>query len=100
MFFTTGHRPRTVQRVALGAKPDGKLTTLIHEGTGETSRYEQYIEALTSPSSFMYSCPNVVPPVFRAQARKTMLHALGLDNGHKNFERRSPAQGVKIVHAE
>jgi xanthine dehydrogenase YagR molybdenum-binding subunit len=58
-FSTTGHRPRTVQRVALGATPDGKLTGLIHEGTGETSRYEQFVEALTAPSAFMYSCPNV-----------------------------------------
>ncbi|XIA65718.1 molybdopterin cofactor-binding domain-containing protein [Bradyrhizobium sp. TZ2] len=24
MFFTTGHRPRTVQRIALGATADGK----------------------------------------------------------------------------
>ena len=59
MFFTTGHRPRTLQRVALGATPDGKLTSLIHEGSAETSRYEQYVEALTSVSGFMYSCPNV-----------------------------------------
>jgi xanthine dehydrogenase YagR molybdenum-binding subunit len=59
MFFATGHRPRTVQRLALGATPDGKLTSLIHEGTGETSRYEQYTEALTTISNFMYSCPNV-----------------------------------------
>jgi xanthine dehydrogenase YagR molybdenum-binding subunit len=59
MFYTTGHRPRTVQRVALGATTDGRLTSLIQEGAGETSRYEQFIEALTSASSFMYSCPNV-----------------------------------------
>jgi xanthine dehydrogenase YagR molybdenum-binding subunit len=59
MFFTTGHRPRTLQRVALGATPDGKLTSLVHEGDGETSRYEQFIEALTNASSSMYSCPNV-----------------------------------------
>jgi xanthine dehydrogenase YagR molybdenum-binding subunit len=59
MFFATGHRPRTVQRLALGATPDGKLTSLIHDGTGETSRYEQYTEALTTISNFMYSCPNV-----------------------------------------
>jgi xanthine dehydrogenase YagR molybdenum-binding subunit len=58
MFFTTGHRPRTVQRVALSATPDGKLTSLIHEGAGETSRYEQFIEALTSATGHMYSCPN------------------------------------------
>ena len=58
-FFTTGHRPRTIQRVALGASADGKLTGLVHEGTGETSRYEQFVEALTANSSFMYACPNV-----------------------------------------
>lgn len=59
MFFTTGHRPRTQQRVAIGATGDGRLTSLIHEGLGETSRYEQFIEALTAASSFLYSCPNV-----------------------------------------
>jgi xanthine dehydrogenase YagR molybdenum-binding subunit len=59
MFFTTGHRPRTLQRIALGATPDGKLVSLIHEGTAETSRYEQFIEALTLNSGFMYACPNV-----------------------------------------
>jgi xanthine dehydrogenase YagR molybdenum-binding subunit len=45
--------PTTVQR-ALGASPDGKVTSLIHKGTGETSRYEQCIEGLTRVSSFMY----------------------------------------------
>ncbi|MDH6590285.1 xanthine dehydrogenase YagR molybdenum-binding subunit [Variovorax sp. TBS-050B] len=68
MFFATGHRPRTIQRLALGATPDGRLTSLIHEGTGETSRYEQFVEALTSVSSFMYACPNV-----RTQYRLTAL---------------------------
>lgn len=59
MFFTTGHRPRALQRVALGATKDGKLTSIIHEGTGETSRYEQFVEALTAPTGFMYACPNI-----------------------------------------
>lgn len=59
MFFTTGHRPRTLQRIALGATRDGKITSFIHEGTGETSRHEQFVEALTAPSSFMISCANV-----------------------------------------
>jgi len=59
MFFTTGHRPRTRQRVALGSTNDGRLTAVVHEGTGETSRYEQFVEALTSATTFMYSCPNV-----------------------------------------
>ncbi len=59
MSYTTGHRPRELQRMALGAAPDGRLTSIIHEGTGETSRYEQFVEALTAPTDFMYSCPNV-----------------------------------------
>lgn len=59
MFFTTGHRPRTLQRIALGATRDGKLTSVVHEGTGETSRYEEFMEALTSVTTFLYSCPNV-----------------------------------------
>jgi xanthine dehydrogenase YagR molybdenum-binding subunit len=59
MFFATGHRPRTLQRVSIGATLDGKLSSLIHEGTGETSRYEQFVEALVASSSYMVSCPNV-----------------------------------------
>jgi xanthine dehydrogenase YagR molybdenum-binding subunit len=59
MFFATGHRPRTLQRVALGATPEGRLTGVVHEGTGETSRYEQFMEALTGVTDYLYSCPNV-----------------------------------------
>ncbi|MFC1460807.1 xanthine dehydrogenase family protein molybdopterin-binding subunit [Microvirga arabica] len=59
MFFTTGHRPRTLQRVAVGATRDGRITGIIHEGNGETSRYEEFTEALLSATSYMYSCPNV-----------------------------------------
>ncbi len=58
-FHTTGHRPRTLQRVALSATADGRLTGIVHEGTAETSRYEQYVEALTAVTPFLYSCPNV-----------------------------------------
>jgi xanthine dehydrogenase YagR molybdenum-binding subunit len=59
MFFTTGHRPRTLQRIALGATPEGRLTAVVHEGAGETSRYEQFTEALTTVTDYLYSCPNV-----------------------------------------
>jgi xanthine dehydrogenase YagR molybdenum-binding subunit len=59
MFYDTGHRPRATQRVALGATADGHLTAVVHEGVGETSRYEQFIEGMTSVSTYMYSCPHV-----------------------------------------
>jgi len=58
-FYTTGHRPLTHQRVRLSATPEGRLTHVEHEGTAETSRYEQYAEALVSATQYMYSCPNL-----------------------------------------
>jgi CO/xanthine dehydrogenase Mo-binding subunit len=33
MFWSTGHRPETVQRVRLGAAQDGRLVALDHEAT-------------------------------------------------------------------
>lgn len=59
MFTLTGHRPQTRQRLALGADRDGRLRAVIHEAQGETSRYEQFIEALTAVTPYMYSCENV-----------------------------------------
>jgi xanthine dehydrogenase YagR molybdenum-binding subunit len=58
-FHMTGHRPRTLQRVQLSATPAGKLLRVIHHGTGETSRYEEFTEALTSATQYMYSCPDL-----------------------------------------
>lgn len=59
MFYTTGHRPRTVQRMALGATQDGKLVSVVHKAVADTSRYEQYVEAATSATNYMVSCSNV-----------------------------------------
>ena len=89
MFFTTGHRPRTVQEIALGATPDGKLTSIVHEGTGETSRYEQFIEALTAATGYMYSCPNV----------RTRYRLAPLDTGTPNHMR-GPGEASGIFALE
>lgn len=59
MFYSTGHRPRTIQRMALAAAPDGRLSAVIHEATAETSRYEQFVEAVTTVANYLYACPNV-----------------------------------------
>lgn len=59
MFHVTGSRPKTRQRVALGADAAGRLRAIIHEGIGETSRYETFIEALTSVTPMLYSCDDV-----------------------------------------
>jgi xanthine dehydrogenase YagR molybdenum-binding subunit len=59
MFYGVGYRPHTVQRVALGASREGRLTALVHDGYQETSTYEEYSEALINASRFLHSCANV-----------------------------------------
>jgi xanthine dehydrogenase YagR molybdenum-binding subunit len=57
--FTLGHRPQTLQRVALGAAADGKLEALIHEAFAETSQFEDYSENVVNWSGELYRCENV-----------------------------------------
>jgi xanthine dehydrogenase YagR molybdenum-binding subunit len=59
MYYGVGYRPHTVQRVALGASRDGRLTAVVHDGFQETSTYEDFTEALLNPTRFLHSCPNV-----------------------------------------
>ena len=59
MYYGVGYRPHTVQRVALGASRDGRLSAIVHEGYQETSTYEEFSEALINATRFLYSCPNV-----------------------------------------
>ena len=59
MYYGVGYRPHTVQRVALGASRDGRLTAIVHDGYQETSTYEEFSETLVSPTGFLHSCPNV-----------------------------------------
>lgn len=57
--FTFGHRPETVQKVKLAAQADGALTAIIHEAVAETSRGEDYVEAVVNWSAQLYRCDNV-----------------------------------------
>jgi xanthine dehydrogenase YagR molybdenum-binding subunit len=59
MYAGTGSRPETWQRVALGATREGTLTAIVHEATGETSMYEQYVERVLQPTAFLHGCANV-----------------------------------------
>ena len=60
MFSSHGHRPYTVQRVALGATRDGRLTAIVHEGTAQTSLYEENTENLVNASRMLYASPNCI----------------------------------------
>jgi xanthine dehydrogenase YagR molybdenum-binding subunit len=59
MFYGVGYRPHTVQRVALGASREGRLSAILHDGYQETSTYEEFSEALLNASRFLHSSPNV-----------------------------------------
>src|SRR5437867_10112430 len=59
MYYGVGYRPHTVQRLALGASRDGRLSAIVHDGSQETSPHEEFSEALLSPTGFLHSCPHV-----------------------------------------
>ena len=57
--FTFGYRPRTVQRLSLGAAADGTLQALTHQAIGQTSNFEDFTEHEVEWSGMLYQCPNV-----------------------------------------
>ncbi len=59
MFTGVGHRPRTQQRIRLGATPDGKLTAIRHDFYTETSINDDFVEHCGEQTPFLYSCPNL-----------------------------------------
>ena len=59
MFSNVGHRPRTQQRIRLGAAPDGKLSAIRHDFFTETSMLDDFIEHCGEQTPFIYSCPNL-----------------------------------------
>ncbi len=59
MFSNVGHRPRTEQRIRLGATRDGKLTAIRHDFLSETSVNDDFLEHCGEQTPFLYSCPNL-----------------------------------------
>jgi len=57
--FTFGYRPRTVQRLRLGAAANGRLLAIGHEAIGQTSRFEDFTEHVVEWSGMLYQCDNV-----------------------------------------
>ena len=59
MFQSVGHRPRTQQRIRLGASPDGKLVSLMHDSLNHTSILDDYSEGCSEATAYSYSTPNL-----------------------------------------
>jgi xanthine dehydrogenase YagR molybdenum-binding subunit len=59
MFSNVGHRPRTRQRMRLGATPDGKLVSLQQDYRNHTSFTDDIRENCGEATPFLYSVPNL-----------------------------------------
>lgn len=59
LFFANGHRPETEQRVALGATPDGKLVSVIHDGFCQGNEVCGFVESVTASTRVIYATPNM-----------------------------------------
>src|SRR4029077_10517181 len=53
-----GHRPATIELLALGANADGSLNSLSHEAIAETSQFEEFSRNDTGWGNLLYTVPN------------------------------------------
>src|SRR5438094_144818 len=67
MFQAVGHRPRTQQRVRLGATADGKLVSLQHDYVNHKAILDHYHEDCGESTAFQYSVPNLRVTAGRAK---------------------------------
>ena len=63
MFTGHGHRPYTIQKVALGAQQNGKLIAMVHEAMHNTSTFEEFSDETTGFTRQVYECPNLYAPL-------------------------------------
>jgi len=59
VFRTVGGRTPTIQRLALGATPDGRLSSLIHTSVTELGHLGGHPEQVTWISQHLYPTPNL-----------------------------------------
>ena len=59
MFSSVGYRPRTEQRIRLGASSDGKLIALSHDYLNSTSMLDDFEEGCAEATPYLYSVANL-----------------------------------------
>ena len=59
MFTMVGYRPKAIQKISMGATPDGKLFGITHEANAMTATYGEFREGITNTTRSLYACPNV-----------------------------------------
>lgn len=83
VFRTVGGRTLSEQRVALGARPDGALTSIIHTGVTANSTVNNWPEQFTFPARHLYASDTLL--VDQAVARLNMV---------ANFAMRAPGESI------
>jgi xanthine dehydrogenase YagR molybdenum-binding subunit len=58
MFALTGYRTPTIQRLRLGAAPDGTLTAIVHDAISQSSTIREFTEQTATPTRTMYAAAN------------------------------------------
>jgi xanthine dehydrogenase YagR molybdenum-binding subunit len=56
--YGLGHRPATIERLALGANADGTLDAVTHEAIGVTSQFEDFSRNDTGWAALLYKSAN------------------------------------------
>ncbi len=56
--YGLGHRPASIERLAIGATAGGTLDALTHEAIAATSQYEDFSRNDTGWSGLLYKCAN------------------------------------------
>lgn len=56
--YGLGHRPATIERLALGARKDGTLDAITHEAIAVTSQYEDFSRNDTGWAALLYKSAN------------------------------------------
>jgi len=86
--YMIGHRPPTLQHTKFGADENGKVNALYHKATGETSRFEDYVEIVVNWANMLYPAENTLleheivpldvysPLDMRAPGGSTGMHAI------------------------
>jgi xanthine dehydrogenase YagR molybdenum-binding subunit len=70
-FTIATYRAETRQRLRLAAGRDGKLASLIHEGSELTSRPSKYSVSGVGTTARMYACPNISTAVYVVHADRS-----------------------------
>jgi xanthine dehydrogenase YagR molybdenum-binding subunit len=58
IFHDVGVRPSSIQRIRLGAEPDGKLVAIGHDATMHTNPEEEFVETSALGTRSFYAAPN------------------------------------------